>query len=251
MATHSSPENIAGEKTTGQTPSHVPWAIEVNDLSFDYTSDAAHPVIQINQWQVAMGKRIFLHGRSGSGKSTLLNLLCGTLSPQSGNIQLIGQPFSALSSRKRDKFRAKHIGVVFQQFNLIPYLTVMDNIMVALHFAGSKKNLAQEQIESVFAQLHLDLGLLNRRADQLSVGQQQRVSIARSLINHPEIIIADEPTSALDADAQSGFMDLLIECTEKAGSTLLFVSHDHRLATFFEQQLEITDLNHNGQVVIC
>ena len=217
-------------------------AIEVSGLSFSYNQQNSDPVMEISHWQVEMGQRIFLHGRSGSGKSTLLNLLCGTLSPDKGDIKLIGEPFSALSSRKRDKFRAKHIGVVFQQFNLIPYLSVLENIEVAMHFAKNKAEEKQQQIVEVFDQLKLDPDLLNRRADQLSVGQQQRVSIARALINSPEILIADEPTSALDAYAQAGFMDLLIESTQKTGCTLLFVSHDHRLAEFFEKRIDITEL---------
>lgn len=230
--------SAADNVTTNNKPA---LAIEVNDLSFSYNQKNIDPVMEISHWQVEMGQRIFLHGRSGSGKSTLLNLLCGTLSPDKGDIKLIDQPFSALSSRKRDKFRAKHIGVVFQQFNLIPYLSVLENIEVAMHFAKNDAK-GQQQILSVFEQLHLAPGLLSRRADQLSVGQQQRVSIARALINSPEILIADEPTSALDADAQAGFMDLLIESTQKTGCTLLFVSHDHRLAEFFEKRIEITDL---------
>ena len=231
------------ESTNNDANSQKSLAIDIKNLKFDYGNSGNSPIIQIDQWQVPMGQRIFLHGRSGSGKSTLLNLLCGTLTPQHGDIRLIGSPFSGLSSRKRDKFRAKHIGVVFQQFNLIPYLSVQENILVAMYFSEHKHRDKQTQIESVFSQLHLDLSLLERRADALSVGQQQRVSIARALINQPEIIIADEPTSALDEDAQKGFMDLLIESTEQTNSTLLFVSHDHRLASFFEKQVAISEIN--------
>ena len=111
-------------------------AIEVSNLQFSYTKESA-PIIDIKAWQVSQGEHVFLSGPSGSGKSTLLNLLCGTLTPTQGDIALLAQPFSALSNRQRDKFRARNIGVVFQQFNLIPYLSVAQNINAAVYFAST------------------------------------------------------------------------------------------------------------------
>lgn len=216
--------------------------VELEQLEFSYQNNSA-PIIDIRHWQLQAGERVFLFGKSGSGKSTLLNLLSGTLTPSSGDIRLFGEAFSVLSSRKRDKFRAKHIGVVFQQFNLIPYLSVQANIEAAAWFAGNKKGELQEKIKQLVAQLQLPESLLKQDAGQLSVGQQQRVAIARALINDPGLLIVDEPTSALDADARDKFMQLLLACCDKANSTLIFVSHDQALSQYFTQSVSLSDIN--------
>ena len=224
-------------------PVNVKNAVEINQLSFSYGSDNASLVLDIPQWHVKAGETVFLHGKSGSGKSTLLNLLCGTLSPDSGSIFLNGTDFSALSARKRDRFRAEHIGVVFQQFNLIPYLTVEENIKLAGYFAHHTVDENKQSLRTLLHHLHLPDNVMRQPARALSVGQQQRIAIARALVNKPELIIADEPTSSLDADSQAGFMNVLMECVHEFNSTLLFVSHDHRLATHFDRCVEIDDIN--------
>ncbi len=183
-----------------------------------------------------------MFGPSGSGKSTLLNLLSGVITPSEGEIQILGQPFSTLRGSKRDKIRAQHMGVIFQQFNLIPYLTVWENVSLACEFAKQNSQQAQNRIEALLDQLKLPHRFLSQRADQLSVGQQQRVAIARALINQPQIILADEPTSALDEDTTASFMETLIQCCDSAKCALLFVSHDHRLESFFEYRLSVQDL---------
>lgn len=216
-------------------------AIEIRQLQFAY--EKGEPLIEIANWQVQQQAQVFLYGASGSGKSTLLNLLSGILTPQSGDIDLLQQPFSRFSSRQRDRFRAKHIGVVFQEFNLIPFLTVDENITLATRFAG--KNTAgdlEQKTSSIFSRLKLSEKLLTQRADTLSVGQRQRVSIARALINQPEILIADEPTSALDSDNRDEFMQLLLETAEQSACTVLFVSHDQGLKSHFSHHQNITDL---------
>lgn len=214
-------------------------AIELNDLKYAYAS-GERPVIDIKTWQVPLGEQVFLHGPSGCGKSTLLNLLAGVLRPNSGSIQLLQQDVSALSSRKMDKFRARHIGVVFQQFNLISYLTVGQNIQLAAHFGGSAQD--DEKMLSLLDALKLPKDISQRIASELSVGQQQRVAIARALINSPEILIVDEPTSALDADARDAFMTLLTAICKEQQTTLIFVSHDRALAEYFEHQVDLTEL---------
>lgn len=221
----------------------VTHAIEIQHLSFAYggTNDAL--ILDIPKWQVAAGETVFLHGKSGSGKSTLLNLLCGTLSPDRGTIILNGTDFSALPARKRDRYRAQHIGVVFQQFNLIPYLTVEENIQLAGYFAHHSADENKHSLRTLLHHLHLPENVMRQPARSLSVGQQQRIAIARALVNKPELIIADEPTSSLDADSQAGFMNVLMECVHEFNSTLLFVSHDHRLATHFDRCVEIEDIN--------
>ncbi|GAC13058.1 ABC transporter ATP-binding protein [Aliiglaciecola lipolytica] len=229
---------------------HSGAAIEFDNVTFRYpqqrfakSSDAKDLAIKINNWQVSTGQTIFVSGDSGSGKSTLLNLICGTLTPTTGTISILGQRFSTLSEQKRDRFRAQHIGVVFQQFNLIPYLTVKQNIDVAAYFGKGRKATSSKEIDDLCQQLNLATELLERPASQLSVGQQQRVAIARALINRPELLIVDEPTSALDASARDGFIQLLLNCVQQYEFTLIFVSHDLSLASHFEQHIKIADIN--------
>ncbi|QJR80645.1 ABC transporter ATP-binding protein [Alteromonas pelagimontana] len=215
-------------------------AVALRDIKFAYHSGEAD-VIRIPQWSLGRNEHCFIAGASGTGKSTFLNLITGALSPNEGEIRLLDQPFSALSVRQRDKFRSRHIGVVFQQFNLIHYLSVRQNIEVAAYFGGSGKELTEDKIHALFAGLQLSEDLLEKRADNLSVGQQQRVAIARALINAPELLIVDEPTSALDASARDKFMELLL-ATAKA-SAVIFVSHDPALAGFFKYKIDICDIN--------
>lgn len=197
------------------------------------------------------GERVFLHGPSGCGKSTLLALLGGVLTPQHGKITLLHTDLTALSASARDRFRVDHIGFIFQQFNLIPYLSVLDNTLLPCRFSSRRKTRATARGLSVQQEAcrlldHLGLGqaLRDRAVTALSVGQQQRVAAARALIGRPEIIIADEPTSSLDAARQDSFLDLLLQECEAAKSTLLFVSHDHRLATHFTRTVALRELNH-------
>lgn len=215
-------------------------AIHIQNLRFGYTKN--QPLICIDDWQIAERSQVFLYGASGSGKSTLLNLLCGILTPQAGDIRLLNKPFSTLSSGQRDAFRAKHIGVVFQEFNLIPFLTISENIQLATHFAKKKNIDANARMTSIFERLQLSNTLLKQRADTLSVGQRQRVSIARALVNQPEILVADEPTSALDSDNRDEFMHLLLETSTASGCTVLFVSHDKGLKSHFSHTQDVTDL---------
>jgi putative ABC transport system ATP-binding protein len=185
---------------------------------------------------------LFLHGPSGSGKSTLLNLIGGVLLAARGSVSLLGQPLGELSASRRDAFRADHLGFIFQQFNLIPYLSVLDNVLLPCRFSARRaKRISEPGAEArrLLSALDLDPALLSRPAAELSVGQQQRVAAARALIGQPEILIADEPTSALDAERQSAFVELLLNEARQAGSAVVFVSHDLRLATHFEHSLAL------------
>lgn len=214
-------------------------AIDVSNLKFYYPNQSSM-VLDIEQWQVKTGDKIFLSGRSGSGKSTLLNLIAGMLSPTSGILNVLGQPLHKLKGSQRDALRARHIGVVFQQFNLINYLTVEQNLDAAIWLSG-KQTKDKAKIVSLFESLQLPLDCLGSRASALSVGQQQRVAIARALIHDPQLIIVDEPTSALDSDARDHFMQLFMQsCKDK---TVLFVSHDKSLASYFDQHVALTDIN--------
>ncbi len=219
--------------------------IVIDDLKFGY--HASQLVLDIPHWQVARGEHVFLAGESGSGKSTLLNLLAGTLAVESGSIALLGQRFSTLSSRQRDKFRARHIGVVFQKLNLIPYLSVEQNIRAAAHFAGTQADTVDQRLPDLIRRLALPGHIVHQKASQLSVGQQQRVAIARALINQPELLIVDEPTSALDSNAKDSFIDLLLAVAHS--STIVFVSHDEGLASHFKHHISIHQINNADGVV--
>ena len=213
--------------------------IQVSGIRFKYSGGA--PVLSISHWELASGSRVFLHGPSGSGKSTLLNLLCGMLVPNAGDIRVDDTCISDLSGRRRDHFRARHIGVVFQQFSLIPYLSVGDNLRLAQGFA--RRRAASDKSLELIRALRLPDTCLGQRTDRLSVGQQQRVAIARALINTPSLLIIDEPTSALDPEAGERFMDLLDTLTAEQGTTTVFASHDLSLAGRFAERVDMRDLN--------
>lgn len=217
--------------------------LSVKQLRFDWGST---PCIDIDAFSLAAGEAVFLHGASGSGKSTLLGLLSGVLLPREGAITLLDTDLPRLPGPARDRFRADHIGLVFQQFNLIPYLSALDNVVLPCRFSARRRTRAgnpHEAATRLLNQLDLDAGLWSRPAHTLSVGQQQRVAAARALIGAPELVIADEPTSALDAARQLAFLDLLARECASSGAALLFVSHDQRLAPRFSRTVALADLN--------
>lgn len=220
-------------------------AIVMNEVVFCYQTSAS-VVLNINNWQVKRGEQVFIYGRSGSGKSTLLNLLAGILNTKQGSITILGQTLAELSAHQRDSFRAQHIGMVFQQFNLVSYLSVLENIQLAAYFAGTDDALVQQRCQALFEGLNLEPALMARRADTLSIGQQQRVAIARALINHPKLLIVDEATSALDKESKADFMTMLMSLVNKNQTTLIFVSHDETLIPFFSQQINMADLTVSG-----
>ena len=188
---------------------------------------------------------VLLLGESGSGKSTLLSLICGTIIAGSGRVCVAGTDIAALSAGQRDRFRAEQIGLIFQQFNLLPFASVADNILLPLRFAPKRRNgLGDPTAEA--ARLCRDLGLpdgvMRSKAGALSVGQQQRVAAARALIGVPPLIIADEPTSALDAATQATFLELLFAQSRAHDTTLLMVSHDARLSAQFDRVIHMSDI---------
>ena len=224
--------------------------IELSNVRFSWAVDS-HVVIDIEGLRVASGERIFLRGPSGSGKSTLLSLLAGVIVPGEGTVRVLGQDIGALGSASRDRFRADHIGFIFQMFNLIPYLSVVENVCLACGFSERRKLRATRAAASVEAEAvrlleHLDMAdaaLLRRPVTDLSVGQQQRVAAARALIGAPELVIADEPTSSLDADRRSAFLDLLFRECARERTTLIFVSHDPSLAPQFDREISFAAIN--------
>lgn len=209
--------------------------------------------LEIPDFRLARTESVLLLGESGSGKSTLLSLICGTIIADGGVVEVAGTDIASLSAGKRDRFRAEHIGLIFQQFNLLPYASVLDNILLPLRFAPTRSTRVPSPRETIRA-LCMNLGLpedvLSAQAGTLSVGQQQRVAAARALIGAPPLIVADEPTSALDAATQATFLNLLFAQARESGSTLLMVSHDARLATHFDRVVQMSDITQTAQAAL-
>jgi len=209
----------------------------------------AAPCIDIERLEIAAGEAVFLHGPSGCGKSTLLSLLAGVLVAGAGRVTLLGQDWAALSGSARDRHRVAHVGYIFQQFNLLPYLSVLDNVMLPCRFStrrmaqASHDGPARREAEQLLDRMGLDASLWQRQAMQLSVGQQQRVAAARALIGQPELVIADEPTSALDEDRREAFLDVLLAACKAKHSALVFVSHDQRIAARFGRHILLPAIN--------
>lgn len=217
-------------------------AIELKRCQFAYRPHSPQ-VINIEQLEIKNGEKVFLYGPSGHGKSTLLNLVAGVLKPTSGELLVLGHNMNDLSSSKRDQFRGEKIGYIFQIFNLIPYLSIKENII--LPCLVNKKR-SDQDYEKQAEELVDALGLrdhVHKKVTDLSIGQQQRVAAARSLIGDPKLVIADEPTSALDEKNTKEFMELLLSLWQKKGFTLLFVSHDERLKAYFDRTLSLSEIN--------
>jgi putative ABC transport system ATP-binding protein len=220
-------------------------AIALRNVRFAYAQGA--PVLDIEELQVARGEHLFLHGPSGSGKTTLLGMLAGVLKATQGEVQVLDTELGALSSAARDRFRAAHLGYVFQMFNLIPYLPVRDNITLPVRLSSARRGRLQGKDPNAEA-ARLAAGLeieafLDSPVTKLSVGQQQRVAVARALIGSPEVIVCDEPTSALDADRRDRFLELLFASCAASATTLVFVSHDLSLASRFSRTISLPTIN--------
>jgi putative ABC transport system ATP-binding protein len=224
--------------------------IDIKDLEFRWRPDTP-TVLSIPELQVAQGERLFIKGPSGSGKSTLLSLLSGVTTAAAGTVRVMDQALEGLGSVQRDHFRANHIGYIFQMFNLIPYLSVVDNVMLPCRFSASRRARASKRGNDLEAEArrllhHLDMShpdLYRRAVTTLSVGQQQRVAAARALMGSPELLIADEPTSSLDADRRESFIRLLFDECREAGATLVFVSHDASLERLFDRAIDLAAIN--------
>ena len=221
-------------------------AVHLSDVGFAF-EQGEERVLDIPSWEIARSERVFLQGESGSGKSTLLSLLSGMFVPSSGQVSVLGTAVSSLSTRERDRFRAGNIGFVFQQFNLIPYLSVLDNILLAARFAETTGDSARARAEELLIKVNLGVELHDRPAGQLSIGQQQRVAIVRALINSPELLLVDEPTSALDHRNRDSFLELLTEILSESGCAMVFVSHDPEIGKYFDSKLTMHDLNQAGK----
>ena len=226
-----------------------PEALTLDGVRFRWPRASAD-TLDIDRLHLRRGERVLLRGDSGCCKSTLLSLAAGVMVPQAGQVCLLGQDWRVLSGGRRDRLRADHIGYIFQQFNLLPYLSVLDNVLLPCRFSvmraersGHTRDRTRSEAQALLTALELEASLWRKPASELSVGQQQRVAAARALIGRPELVIADEPTSALDEARRDAFMALLVRVCTEAGSALLFVSHDARLAAHFERVIDLPAIN--------
>lgn len=234
-----------------------PTLIELNNVDFAWHAQANRTIKSANLC-VEEHDHVFIRGASGSGKSTLLNIIGGIVTPQQGGVEIVGHDFCQLKELQRDRVRADHIGFIFQQFNLIPYLSILENVTLPCRFSKLRRENAIQRSGSVTAEA---LYLLNRlyakgqfsfqrKTGELSVGQQQRVAAARALIGQPQLIIADEPTSSLDYDAREAFMGLLFDELKLSGSTLLYVSHDPTHQHLFDRVVDMSVINPHHEAVL-
>jgi putative ABC transport system ATP-binding protein len=208
-----------------------PAALEIANLRFRYRKGPL--VLDIPKLRIAQGSRVFLFGPSGSGKTTLLGVMAGVLAGYEGSVRVLGRDLGKMKGSARDAFRGSHLGYIFQLFNLIPYLSVMENITLPCRLHAERRaHIAADTLEEAA-----------RPVTDLSVGQQQRVAAARALLGRPELIIADEPTSSLDFDHREKFLELLFESCEAYKATLLFVSHDRSLMGMFSETLSLPEIN--------
>ena len=222
--------------------------LQIRELSFGYKHSTEFQ-LNISDFSVNKGSKIFIEGQSGCGKTTFLNLITGLIQPMSGQINIFGTDITQLNQILCDQFRSDHFGIIFQSFNLISYLSVIENIILPCTFSKSRKHNAlkhaqsiQEDATRLCDELDIESHLIEKPVNQLSIGQQQRVAIARALIGQPEIIVADEPTSALDPLRTDQFMNLLLSKCDHYGSTLVFVSHDTSLQSHFDSVINLTSL---------
>lgn len=221
--------------------------IQLTNVQFQYPT-AKHKTLDIGSLKVEKEEKIFLYGPSGSGKSTLLEVLAGVLTPQTGSVEILGKDLAKMSPGERDQFRASHLGYVFQSFNLIPYLSVDENITLPLALNAERKQRVAD-VTKELSHLCERLGISGHRKQpvtQLSVGQQQRVAVARALLGKPELILADEPTSSLDQDHRQKFIELLFQICEEQKTTVVFVSHDRTLEKLFSRSISFHQI-HGGR----
>ena len=221
--------------------------ISLEDVQFGYGMQL---VLDIPRLWVEQGSSVLLRGISGGGKSTLLGLLAGVLLPGKGRVEVAGQALQDMGGAARDRFRADQLGVIFQQFNLLPFLTVRDNIALGLRFSRLRSARISGPLDAEIARLlqalQLNPELMQRRAGTLSVGQHQRVAAARALIGRPALLLADEPTSALDREAATAFLQLMSAQCQAAGTTVLVVSHDDSLQPLFDRTISLSEINQAG-----
>jgi putative ABC transport system ATP-binding protein len=198
------------------------------------------PILDVPRLAIARGEQVVLRGRSGCGKTTLLNCIAGLTTVDSGKIEVNGRDVTALPESVRDRFRAGHIGFVFQTFNLLPAFTALENVMLGMAFTGGRPDAARAR------QLLADVGLSHRLTHKpraLSVGEQQRVAVARALANRPVLLLADEPTANVDAAHQQQVIDLLRDSCRREQIAMLLVTHSSEVSQQFDRVEQLEQVN--------
>jgi len=215
--------------------------IEINDLTFEYPGSDFR--FNLNSLNIKSGEKVALIGPSGYGKTTLLNLLSGILEPIRGTIHLNGTEVTKLADSQRRNFRITNIGFVFQNFELIEYLNVLDNIILSYRINPSLSMNREviDRAETISEQLGLG-DKLKRNVGKLSQGEMQRVAICRAILNNPKIILADEPTGNLDPQNKEKIMEILFDYSSRENATLITVTHDHSLLKGFDEVLDMQQL---------
>jgi putative ABC transport system ATP-binding protein len=199
------------------------------------------PVLDVERFELGRGEQVALLGSSGGGKTTLLNVIAGLRTPDSGRVLIDGVDVTALPEAARDRFRAERIGFVFQTFNLLPAFTALENVLLGMSFGGRKvdRKRAHELLDRV--------GLshrLHNRPSQLSVGERQRVAVARALANKPSLMLADEPTANVDAANQQNVLDMIRTACREQNVSLLMVTHSPQVAEQFDRVEQLATFNH-------
>lgn len=221
--------------------------LKIENLRFRYPKQT-QDLLSVDRFEIAPGEKIFLFGPSGAGKSSFLELVAGIQKAQAGQIEVCGRDLTPLSESERDAHRARHLGFIFQSFNLLPFLTVDENIRLGTSFSRERAAAVRPgDVEHLMDKLGL-AGFSSRRAGDLSVGQAQRVAAARALLGRPELLLADEPTSALDHDHREAFLRLLFDLASESKQSILFVSHDRSLASLFDRTVDLSEFSKAGGI---
>ena len=221
--------------------------LKIQQLIKRYTvpGGEAHTILDVPEFTLDAGQQVALRGASGTGKTTFLNCIAGILRPDQGDIELAGQNIAVASEGQRDQLRARHIGYIFQTFNLLEGYTCLENVLLGMSFSG------QAKIQAAAAILKR-VGLSDRmdyRPSELSVGQQQRVAVARALANRPQLVLADEPTGNLDPQNAREALQLIREVCKENQAALLLVSHDQAVLDQFEDSLDLAEINQAAKEV--
>ena len=223
--------------------------VNIENLRYAYDKKGTDTLLDIPRWTIAKGEKVLLHGPSGAGKSTLLNLISGILRCSEGKLEVMGKRLDKMNELERDQFRANNVGYVFQSFNLFPFLNAYENVDLSLYFSkDARSERSKQEIENLLRELNLSKSDCAKPIRKLSIGQQQRVAIARSLVKKPGLLIADEPTSSLDEENRNQFMSVLLDLINEQDTTLLFVSHDLSLRQHFNRVEALADI-HQGKTI--
>lgn len=217
-------------------------ALRIEDLSFRYDRRDvdAPPVVRIGRLELADGEMALLRGKSGSGKTTLLGLIAGLLEPSLGRVLVAGEDLHALRGATRDQFRGRHLGVVFQTFNLLHGFSARENVMAGMMFSAIPRS--EHDARAAMLLERLGIERVDALPEQLSVGQQQRVAVARAVAAKPTLVLADEPTASLDPENADAAIELIKDACAEAGAALLCVSHDPSAESHFDRVEDLASL---------